>query len=548
MLNWRLRYQRLLAHAPELLDPNRSVLEVGFGMPGMAELLQRKVCTVVGQQRTPPASAWETPVAASLLHLPFADDSFDFVVCADTLKFVEPSLRARAVAELARVCRLRLLISMPCGPMAMQGEQEMAATVRRAGQGVPYWLQDRFTRQIPSAAEMLKQVAATGYRIEILPQETLLQHCSALILDMFFPFAAQIAHADREKTGTAGCAETPSPAASPWPSLGSSSGWEFYYSYLFSVFKRERLERNVPVAHAPVKHAPVNHAPSPRPDSAATTSPNDQDAVQIYAVYHQRLPLAPGTGMTPVYVGEASRTAVAGERTESELDNSRWSELSGVHEVWKNGPRSTFVGFCHYRRVFDFSRSAASARSTPIEYASCEARASDTSAARALRFFRTDPNTLVTPVPLRLGMTIWDHFARLHNTNDLCLVTNLMARKAPHMLRHFIEGLGSEQLYANNLFITRWDHFEELCTLWFDVLGEFEKAVPPRTHDRYQRRDVSFLAERVFDGWVRYRAAQGTILVTVPILEITYPGLDTSAWSRTADHHHSARPVSDPNP
>lgn len=155
--------------------------------------------------------------------------------------------------------------------------------------------------------------------------------------------------------------------------------------------------------------------------------------------------------------------------------------------------------------------------------------------------FQDRSDTLIVAPPLDLNGSVWDQYAIAHNINDLCVVTNLIAHRHPYLGPHLAETYGAKTLYANNLFLTRWDHFDALCGLWFDVLGAFERSVPVRPEDRYQRRDVSFLAERVFDAWVRFRQAQGTRLVTVPILEITYPGLDTAAWSR------AARPASSAN-
>jgi SAM-dependent methyltransferase len=52
-------------------------------------------------------------MAADVMNLPFSDDAFDMVVCAEVLEHIEPSLLTRACDELARVTRGHLLIGVP---------------------------------------------------------------------------------------------------------------------------------------------------------------------------------------------------------------------------------------------------------------------------------------------------------------------------------------------------------------------------------------------------------------------------------------------------
>jgi len=512
MLNWRIRYQRVLSYYPELLDPQFSVLEIGSHPHGIAALLGRSVTGInTHWQNTP--SQWVVPVAASPLSLPFADNAFDHVVCVDTLNHIAPPDRDRAISEMARVARRKVILSVPCGALAMESDRQLAATLRRMGMNLPAWLQEHVIRALPSVADMLGMLAKTPFRFEVHTNEAMLQHYGGLLLDLFYPFSQRISSSEQAKKRQ---------------QVLPAGDWEVYYSYLFHLSKD---------GHGMPREKQV------QPSCIAKAA---EQEIALYAVYHRRLPLAPDTGITPIYVGEAAQEASAGERTETAdttLDNSRWSELSGVHEIWRNGPRSKFVGFCHYRRVFDFSRGSAgprqpfssgNQRSTPLHYDAYLSRAQGTAARHALAHFEAHADTLIVAPPLALDGSVWDQYTVTHNANDLCSVTNLIARSHPHMSPHLAETFGANALYANNLFITRWDHFDELCELWFEVLGAFERSVPVRTEDRYQRRDISFLAERIFDTWVRFRVAQGTKLVTVPILEITYPDLDTTAWSRAA--------------
>ncbi len=50
---------------------------------------------------------------ASILEIPFPDNSFDLVVCMETLEHIEPHLVPQAISELARVSSQYVLASMP---------------------------------------------------------------------------------------------------------------------------------------------------------------------------------------------------------------------------------------------------------------------------------------------------------------------------------------------------------------------------------------------------------------------------------------------------
>lgn len=52
-------------------------------------------------------------VAGNAADLQFADDSFDFVLCAEVLEHIPPQILSKVCAELQRVCSGQLLIGVP---------------------------------------------------------------------------------------------------------------------------------------------------------------------------------------------------------------------------------------------------------------------------------------------------------------------------------------------------------------------------------------------------------------------------------------------------
>ena len=107
-----------------LADPrDKQVLEVGCGEGKLAHRLIRNapaparyLATDVSLDRLIPEldPRIETEVA-SAYELPYADASFDVVVCCEVLEHLDDP--ARGLAELARVARHRVLISTPWEPV-----------------------------------------------------------------------------------------------------------------------------------------------------------------------------------------------------------------------------------------------------------------------------------------------------------------------------------------------------------------------------------------------------------------------------------------------
>lgn len=120
MLNWYLRYEPFL----KVLEERNAteVLDVGSGWYGVSWYWPRRVVQTdlhfagaksgLGGRR---GSAHF--VCSTAERLPFADDSFDFVLSSDMMEHLREDLRGPSVAELARVARRGVLIvSQPGRP------------------------------------------------------------------------------------------------------------------------------------------------------------------------------------------------------------------------------------------------------------------------------------------------------------------------------------------------------------------------------------------------------------------------------------------------
>ncbi len=242
---------------------------------------------------------------------------------------------------------------------------------------------------------------------------------------------------------------------------------------------------------------------------------------RIYVVTHVDHPIDPVPGLVPIYAGPAAANAPAGALTDvrqdgTALDNARWSELSAIHRIWQDGPRAGRVGFCHYRRYFNFGHPDHRADISEIDRRELQAVRAFTF--DAAQIAAVGPSLAIVARPQQLDRPVPDHYRESHIFADYEKLLSLCAEKFPDIAKHMAAQHDRELLYACNLFVLSWPDFDALCAFWFALLEDFAATTPwPRGQGAYQDRDVAFLSERLFDAWIRHRQANGLALLELPI-------------------------------
>jgi SAM-dependent methyltransferase len=109
-----------VSYVAEVLRPGGDLLDVGAGAGQFLNMLARSgnFRSVVGidkvrfrkyTQLEPNMSKLDGDIA----NLPFEDDSFDVVTCMEVLEHIPPEVLVAGLAELRRVCRGQLIMSLP---------------------------------------------------------------------------------------------------------------------------------------------------------------------------------------------------------------------------------------------------------------------------------------------------------------------------------------------------------------------------------------------------------------------------------------------------
>ncbi len=492
MINWKVRYAALFELYPELSDPGRAILEVGSGAEGVARYLKR---SIVGVDRSfgAPTNPNLQPVRASILSLPFVSAAFEDVLCVDTLEHLQRRERARAVRELIRVARSRVIVSGPAGGFAQEGDAAYAEHIARRRRPLPQWLEEHLRHGSPSFGDMLEIFVACGYSFTVHVNEGVIQHYSGLFADNY-PFMARFSKLHDGKFSL----ESP---------LTRADG-DVPYSYLFTVDVR----------------SPCPPIAVEKQSGAATRSASTRKRVALFAVGHRidRMPSIPG--IERILVGperDVLRPAsgiLSDDSGESISDrNPDLSEMTAIYWVWKNVTGLDGVGFCHYRRYFDFrQRAAGSARETrlrtPEDVSTHRASFVDRSVIAGL--LEQDAIAVTRVTGERLSNA--EQYMCAHVPEHYLAMVNYVLARHPWAERQVVSHVSDGGFHGNNMFVMPWFDFERLCRFWFDCLFGLDAKISRRPAG-YQRRVLAFLSERIFDIHVRWLRDSGRRVVEYPL-------------------------------
>ena len=250
---------------------------------------------------------------------------------------------------------------------------------------------------------------------------------------------------------------------------------------------------------------------------------NNKSKVSVFPFYHKNISfLISNETYTPIMVGSFSFSGETSFQRDDEGDNisnknKYYCELTGIYWIWKNC-KQDIIGTSHYRRYF-------TAQKEPLQYR----------IKRFLYFFigqhrkrhgliynnnlslfvpriinKEEIESLMSeydailPQARKLRKTMRHHYQSHHKSYGLDILAEIINEKYPDYLDSFNAVMDSKKLYANNMFILRYNHFQEFMDWWFDILFTFEELAQKNKTD-YPPRIIGFIAERLLNVWFHKR-------------------------------------------
>ena len=260
-----------------------------------------------------------------------------------------------------------------------------------------------------------------------------------------------------------------------------------------------------------------------------------QKMLQIFCVTHKNIGLPNIPGLSLIQVGDAPESFA--EFRDNNHDNiatknAFYSELTALYYVWKN-LKTPLVGFCHYRRYLlppsftQWSRTCSirthgSGYIIPEQHLFEKLSQSQNIYQRKLIQCLGDSDIILPhPNPLPAGGFI-EQYRMYHPIYPFFRMLALLAEFDNRIgLLAYQFFTQSRYAYWNNLFVTKWEIFDEYCQLLFTLLFKLEREInlPDVT---YQKRVFAFLSERLFNFWVWFKGLKISTIDWCLLDELNY--------------------------
>lgn len=192
-------------------------------------------------------------------------------------------------------------------------------------------------------------------------------------------------------------------------------------------------------------------------------------------------------------------------------ENSLYAEYSTFYWVWKNVKKLDIVGFFHYRRYLSLNLQLENV--DDVENLRHECRFNQKTLENLLNEY-----DLIVPEKVVLDkQSIIQQFYLCHDPYYLNKSLEIISKKYPYMLESLTNSLVRDKGYFCNIFISKWDIFDEYMRFIFDIFDDIKKEMP----NYYQSKILAYLGERLFNGYVEYlKAVKNKKILEAPILFI----------------------------
>ena len=232
-------------------------------------------------------------------------------------------------------------------------------------------------------------------------------------------------------------------------------------------------------------------------------------------------------GISDILVGPAATVAEQACLTDispqgRRLDNSMFSELSAMWRIWKYGPTSDIIGWCHYCRYFGLIKHP---------WITLDIRTTcPWNNFLSLKTVSFPMISTILPTPPQsqwLEPLTWTSPFIVNGVSGtiLKIIGNIGSKVIelhPHLAPWIAEQFHSKKLFACLMFICTRQLFDEFCNLWFTTLtawldGRKQLYTGVNT---YQNRTPGFLAERLFTAWINYKQRQAITVLQLPLVYV----------------------------
>lgn len=173
--------------------------------------------------------------------------------------------------------------------------------------------------------------------------------------------------------------------------------------------------------------------------------------------------------------------------------NKYYGDFTSLYWAWKNLKNVDIIGTSHYRRYIS-DRKCLSEVQYNVTWNSFDKYYYNTSLYRNL----LKKYDFIMVKPLTIFKTIEEHYIECHPyPENLKIVEDVLNEIAPTYVESWNKYLNSKQIQFGFLFITKWKHFDNLCSWLYPILSAIEQRIDLKQYEGYQSRVIAYLYERL---------------------------------------------------
>ena len=171
------------------------------------------------------------------------------------------------------------------------------------------------------------------------------------------------------------------------------------------------------------------------------------------------------------------------------LDDRFYSEIYMLRILNGNFDLKDYVGFCHYRKYFDFMDNIPNLD----------------------EIFSKGYDAIVA-APINLKISVKKHYSLFHNIEDLYIVGGIIADKFPSYSKMFSAFINGKMIIPYNMFIMKKNDFKEYIEFVGSVLDEYVNIVGKDIESRINNNKDKYLKSFSPNNTVEYQYRIGGYL------------------------------------
>ena len=175
--------------------------------------------------------------------------------------------------------------------------------------------------------------------------------------------------------------------------------------------------------------------------------------------------------------------------------NSRLCELTAIYWAWKN-LKTDYIGLTHYRRHFTGKSRIQRLGKDKFD---CILTSNE------LKTYLRDDDVVIVPNKRKYYIeTMESHFIHLPYTfeKDYRVLRQVMGELSPEYLSAYDKVMNRTWAHMFNMFIMKWEWFNEYCSWLFPIIFECDKRIDVSGYSYAEAREVAYFGEFMLDIWM----------------------------------------------